>query len=81
MTEQELRLLVSNDLVRVVMVDKKFHLLTTHPLMCSYDSERAVMTGHVRCWCLESARWINIDPTRVYAHLALNHTMPEIAPD
>ena len=81
MTEQELRDLVANDLVRIVTVDKQFYLVTTHPLLCTYDAERAVMLGHVRCWCLESARWISIDPTRVYAHQALNHTMPEIAPD
>lgn len=81
MTEQELRHLVSTDIVRIVTVDKQFHLLTTHPLLCTYDSERAVMLGHVRCWCLESARWISIDPTRVYAHQALNHTIPAVALD
>lgn len=81
MTEQELRLLVSNDLVRVVMVDKKFHLLTTHPLMCSYDSERAVMTGHVRCWCLETIKWVSIDPARIYAYQALNRDLPAGSPD
>ena len=81
MTEQELRDLVANDIVRIVTVDKKFYLVSTHPSLCTYDVERAVMLGHVRCWCLESARWINIDPTRVYAHKALNHTMPETAPD
>ena len=81
MTEQELRDLVSNDLVRIVTVDRRFYLITAHPSLCTYDSERAVMLGHVRCYCLETAQWLSIDPTRVYAHQALNHTMPAVAPD
>ena len=81
MTEQELRDLVANDLVRIVTTDREFFLITTHPSLCSYDTERRVATGHVRCWCLETARWLSIDPSKIYAHKALNHTMPETALD
>ena len=81
MTEQELRQLVANDLVRIVTTSKEFLLVTTHPSLCSYDVERATMMGHVRCWCVETARWLSVDPAKIYAHKALNHTMPEIVPD
>ena len=81
MTEQELRDLVSTDIVRIVTVNKAFHLITTHPSLCTYDTERATMKGHVRCWCVETACWLSIDPAKIYAHKALNHPMPEIAPD
>jgi hypothetical protein len=81
MTEQELRDLVSTDLVRIVTVDKEFYLITTHPTLCSYDTERATATGHVRCWCVETARWLSINPRKIYAHKALNHTMAAVALD
>lgn len=81
MTEQELRDLVSNDVVRIVTTGKEFLLITTHASLCQYDTTRATMAGHVRCWCLETARWLSIDPAKIYAHKALNHTMPEIVPD
>ena len=82
MTEQELRHLVSTDIVRFVTVNKEFFLVTAHPSMCSYDVGRATMMGHVRCYCLETAQWLSVDPTRIYAHKALNHAMPEtVAPD
>jgi len=81
MTEQELRDLVANDIVRIVTTNKEFFLITAHPSMCTYDAERATMRGHVRCWCVETARWISVDPAKIYAHKALNHPMPAVAPD
>ena len=82
MTEQELRHLVSTDIVRFVNINKEFFLVTAHPSLCTYDAERAVMMGHVRCYCLKTAQWLSVDPSRIYAHEALNHTMPEtVVPD
>jgi hypothetical protein len=81
MTEQELRDLVANDLVRIVTTDREFFLITTHPSLCTYDTERAVATGHVRCWCLETARWLSIDARNIFAYQALNHSMSAVALD
>ena len=74
MTEQELRDLASIDLVRLVMNNKQFHLVTIDHRFCSPTNAPTVLVGHVACWCLTEAKWISIDPTSVFAFEALGHT-------
>ena len=80
MTEQEFRDLIDNDLVRIVTTDKQFHIVTTHPSMCQYDVEKGTLIGHVRCWCVSKARWLSIDPAKVFAYESLDHFKSEPLP-
>lgn len=75
MTEQELRDLASGDLVRLVMQDKQFHLVTIDHRFCSPSTAPTVMSGHVACWCMTEIKWISINPAKVFAFEALGHTV------
>lgn len=68
MTESQLLALVTQHLVRVVLQDRTFHVITTNSQFCSPQQATAVAIGHVRCWCLVTCKWIVIDPAAVFAH-------------
>ena len=74
MTETELRDLASIDLVRLVMKNKNFHLVTLDHRFCNPGAAPVAMIGHVACWCLTEAKWIKIDPAAVFAFETLGHT-------
>lgn len=80
MTESQLITLADADLVRLVMHNKTFHLVTRCVRFCSPQQAGAAMIGHVRVWCLTNAKWITIDPQLVFAHEALS-TPPAPVPD
>lgn len=66
MTEQELRDLLSGDIVQVA-VPGDIHLLTLHPQLCTLESQPKTYIGWVSAWSANSGQWIAVDPNTVVA--------------
>lgn len=84
MTEQQLITLTAHDILRVVMHNRSFHLITRHAQLCSLSQAGPAPLGHVRCWCLTDARWITIVPDHIFAYQTVNSVTapaPDSVPD
>ena len=71
MTEQQLRDLLSGDIVQVA-VPGHIHLLTLHPQLCTLENQPKTYIGWVSAWSTNSGQWIAIDPNTVVAVRAQN---------
>jgi hypothetical protein len=65
---EEFQTLVENNLVRLVLNDGTFHVVTLWPRLCSPEQRGVVATGSVAVWSGDRSAWIAINPAEIFAH-------------